>query len=125
MDYQEIAAEYAWLKERVESDTDVTGNNDLTTVYRFLEKIVTLENLQHCVTSFRILLEDVEDEESRALVQKHFYIFLSTVYIDYLTDVIEGAENWIADSSGTRELQETILEKLVPIRAFYLEKLNE
>ena len=125
MDYQEIAAEYAWLKERVESDTDVTGNNDLITVYRFLEKIVTLENLQHCVTSFRILLEDVEDEESRALVQKHFYIFLSTVYIDYLTDVIDGAENWIADSSGTRELPETILEKLVPIRAFYLEKLNE
>ena len=116
MNNRQISAEYEGLKKRIEAEIQVTPSSDMVLVYRFLEKAEALINLHYCVTNYRILLESTEDEESRSLVKKHFRIFMNTVYIDYLNDVIEASNDWEAYSFGMVSLQREIQDVLVPIR---------
>ena len=118
MNSQQISAEYGALKKRIEAEIQVTTKNDTVAAYRFLEKIDTLINLQYCATNYRILLESTEDEESRGLVRKHLHIFMTTVYLDYLDEVIDAANSWKADSSGMVSLQRQVRDRLVPVREF-------
>ncbi len=124
MELQKISTKYAELRLQIEAMTETAGEKDKTTIWRFLEKIIALENLHYGVTNFRFLLEDVEDEESRSLIQKHFHILMTTVYIDYLNDIIDAAETWKVVGSDMRALQVTIHNTLVPIRDFYQEQFN-
>jgi hypothetical protein len=97
----------------------------LVVAYRLLEKIVALINLHYCATNFRILLESTEDEESRRLVEKHLTIFMTTVYIDYLNEVIDACNTWDAESSEMNSLQRLIWETLAPIREYLEGKFGE
>ena len=118
MNNHQISAEYGELRKYIEAEIRVTDKNGLAQAYRFLEKVDALINLQYCATNFRILLDSTEDEESRGLVKKHLHIFMTTVYIDYLDEVIAAADSWKAGSSGMASLQKLILDRLVPVREF-------
>ena len=85
MNNRQIAAVYEDLKKLAGNEIRTAGGNDLVTVWRLFEKMDALINLQYCAANFRILLESTEDEESRELVQKHLHIFMTTVYMDYIS----------------------------------------
>ncbi len=124
MDIRQISEEYEKLKKRIEAETQVAAKSDMVMAYRFLERIHALINLHYCVTNFRILLESTENAESRKLVQKHFQIFMTTVYMDYLDELIDASKSWKADSSGMVSLQRFIIDRLVPVRDFLSDAYN-
>ena len=105
MNNRQIAAVYEDLKKLAGNEIRTAGGNDLVTVWRLFEKMDALINLQYCAANFRILLESTEDEESRELVQKHLHIFMTTVYMDYLEEVIGTAGSEKAGSAGVAYLQ--------------------
>ena len=125
MGRQQIPDEYQGLKKHIEAEIQNIPKGDMVVAHRFLEKIVALINLQYCATNFRILLESTEDEESRRLVEKHLNIFMTTVYIDYLNEVIDACDTWDADSSEMASLQRLIWNTLVPIREYFEGKFGD
>jgi len=122
---QQIPEEYEGLRKHIEAEIRNMPKSDLVVAYRLLEKIVALINLHYCATNFRILLESTEDEESRRLVEKHLTIFMTTVYIDYLNEVIDACNTWDAESSEMNSLQRLIWETLAPIREYLEGKFGE
>ena len=122
---QQIPDEYEGLRKHIEAEIRNMPKSHLVVAYRLLEKIVALINLHYCATNFRILLESTEDEESRRLVEKHLTIFMTTVYIDYLNEVIDACNTWDAESSEMNSLQRLIWETLAPIREYLEGKFGE
>jgi hypothetical protein len=122
---QQIPEEYDVLKKHIEAEIQNLPKSDMVMAYRFLEKIVALINLQYCATNFHILLESTEDEESRRLVEKHLTIFMTTVYIDYLNEVIDACNTWDAESSEMDSLQRVIWDTLVSIREYFEAKFGD
>ena len=122
---QQIPEEYEGLRKHIEAEIRNMPKSDLVVAYRFLERIVALINLHYCATNFRILLESTEDEESRRLVEKHLTIFMTTVYIDYLNEVIDACNTWDAESSEMDSLQRVIWDTLVSIREYFEAKFGD
>ena len=122
---KQIPEEYDLLKKHIEAEIQNIPKSDLVVAYRLLEKIVALINLQYCATNFHILLESTEDEESRRLVEKHFTIFMTTVYMDYLNEVIDACNTWDAESSEMDSLQRVIWDTLVSIREYFEAKFGD
>lgn len=125
MNNRQIAAVYEDLKKLAGNEIRTAGGNDLVTVWRLFEKMDALINLQYCAANFRILLESTEDEESRELVQKHLHIFMTTVYMDYLEEVIGTAGSEKAGSAGVAYLQEEICDNLAPVLDFFRREFGE
>ena len=122
---KQIPEEYERLKKHIEAEIQNIPKNDMMMAYRFLEKIVALINLHYCATNFHILLESTEDEESRRLVEKHLAIFMTTVYLDYLNEVIDACDTWAAGSPEMASLQRHIWETLVPIKEYFDGKFGD
>ena len=122
---KQIPEEYEGLKKHIEAEIRNMPKSDMVMACRFLEKIVALINLHYCVTNFRILLESTEDEESRRLVEKHLSIFMTTVYMDYLNEVIDACNTWDAESSEMNSLQRYIWNTLVPIKEHFEREFGE
>jgi len=122
---KQIPEEYEGLKKHIEAEIRNMPKSDMVMACRFLEKIVALINLHYCVTNFHILLESTEDEESRRLVEKHLSIFMTTVYMDYLNEVIDACNTWDAESSEMNSLQRYIWNTLVPIKEHFEGEFGE
>lgn len=122
---KKIPDEYEGLKKHIEAEIRNMPGSDMVMACRFLEKIVALINLNYCATNFHILLESTEDEESRRLVEKHFAIFMTTVYLDYLNEVIDASDTWDAVSPEMDSLQRRIWDTLVPIREYFDSKFGD
>ena len=125
MNNRQIAAVYEDLKKLAGNEIRNAGGSDLVTAWRLYEKLEALVNLQYCAANFRILLESTEDEESRELVQKHLHIFMTTVYMDYLEEVIGTAAGEKAGSAGIARLLQETCDSLVPVRDFFQREFGE
>ena len=125
MNNRQIAAVYEDLKKLAGNEIRNAGGSDLVTAWRLYEKLEALVNLQYCAANFRILLESTEDEESRELAQKHQYIFMTTVYMDYLEEVIGTAAGEKAGSAGMARLLQETCDSLVPVRDFFQREFGE
>ena len=125
MNNRQIAAVYEDLKKLAGNEIRNAGGSDLVTAWRLYEKLEALVNLQYCAANFRILLESTEDEESRELVQKHLHIFMTTVYMDYLEEVIGTAAGEKAGSAGMARLLQETCDSLVPVRDFFQREFGE
>lgn len=125
MNNRQIAAVYEDLKKLAGNEIRNADGSDLVTAWRLYEKLEALVNLQYCAANFRILLESTEDEESRELAQKHQYIFMTTVYMDYLEEVIGTAAGEKAGSAGIARLLQETCDSLVPVRDFFQREFGE